>query len=107
MSKLAAFLLIVFTSCFDFIAKYFSRKVAIGATSVAAMLSVTTAFYLTIKGLVNFSVSQITNEYLLMGFYACWPDNADACIAICLSADVIAFMYRYNTDLLKIFTTSN
>lgn len=107
MKYLATFLLTVFSSVFGFAVKYFSRKVAIVATVTVAMLSLTTAFYLTLRGLVTVAVAQITNEALLMGFFAIWPPNAELCITICLAADVAAFMYRYQVDLLRMVSSSS
>lgn len=107
MNIIAGFLVTVFGALFQFVATYFTRKVATGVAVTAAMLAVTTAFYLAMKGLVSFTVAQITNEWLLVGFFAIWPSNAETCISICLGAEVVAFLYRYQMQLVRAVSGAN
>ncbi|WP_068636746.1 DUF5455 family protein [Thauera butanivorans] len=107
MTYLAQFLISIFGGLFTWLAQYFTRKTAMALTLVATGLAMTTTFYLSIKLLVTGVVGAISNQYLLMGFWALWPDNADVCIAACLSADVGAFVYRYKMKMMQMITASS
>lgn len=107
MSYLATFLVSVFSGFFTWLAQYFSKKTAFAVTLGATGLSMTIAFYVAIKLLVSGLVYTISNQYLLMGFWALWPDNADICIAACLSADVAAFVYRYKMKMIEMITAAS
>lgn len=95
MGALANFLVSVFGSLFGFLATYFGKKAAIGAAVGTTLLAATTAFYLAIKALVVGLMSQITNQWFLMAFYAIWPSNAELCLSACIAADLAVLLYRY------------
>lgn len=95
MPIFAAFLFNVFSALFGFLATYFTKRIALGAASVAMVLAVTVTFYTLIKSLVAGIMGNITNEWLLMGIYACIPGNFETCLTAVLVADTAAFLYRY------------
>ena len=86
---------------FSHVAKWASHKIVVMGALTATLLAVTMAFYYALKALIDFSVAQVTNEWFLMFFYAFWPSNADVCITACVSADLIAFAYRYKLQWLR------
>ncbi len=106
MGALASFLVSVFGSAFGFLATYFGKKVAIGTAVGVTLLAVTTAFYLAIKLLVVGLVSQVSNQWFLMAFYAIWPSNAELCISACVAADVAAFLYRHQLMTIRAVATA-
>lgn len=107
MTYLAQFLISVFSGLFTWLAQYFTKKTALAVTLAATGLAMTGAFYLAIKLLVSGVVSTVSNQWLLMGFWALWPPNADVCIAACLSADVAAFVYRYKMKMVEMITAAS
>ena len=104
MPFLAAFLASVFGSIFTVLVKHFTHRVAMALTITAAVLAVTLAFYVSIKLLVSGVTRLIDNHYLLMAFWALWPDNADLCISACFGADVAAFIYRYKLKVVSMIS---
>lgn len=98
---MAAFFASVFSSLFAFLASYISKKVALGAAVVATLLTTTTAFYVVMKALVAGVAYSISNQYLLMGFYAVWPSNAETCLAAIFAAEIAAFLYRHQLLTIK------
>jgi len=95
MPFLAAFFFNAFSALFGFLATYLTKRLALGAAAVAMVLAVTVAFYATIRSLVQGVMGLVTNEYLLMGIYACIPSNFETCLTAILLADIAAFLYRY------------
>lgn len=106
MTYLAQFFVSIFSGLFTWLAGYFTRKTALALTVIATGLAMTTTFYVSIKLLVSGVVATVSNQYLLMGFWALWPDNADLCISACLSADVAAFVYRYKLKIMQMITAA-
>lgn len=101
MQWLAAFLLSAFGKLFDWFAVYIGKKVAMGAAVLATAAALLGVFYLALKALVLALAYNVTNEYLLMGFYMLWPDNAEVCIGAYWTAQVTAFIYREHRENLK------
>lgn len=101
MSLFAQFLASVFGGLFSFFAQYFTKKVAVLTTVMATMTAITAAFYLAIKALIQGLMVPINNEWLLMGFYAFWPNNAELCLSACFAAEIAAFIYRMHMDTVR------
>lgn len=101
MQWLAAFLIAAFGKLFDFLLQFLGKKIAVGAAVIATSLLLLTGFYLAIKLLVVGLVYQISNQHVLMAFYAIWPSNAELCISAYWTAQVTAFIYREHRENLK------
>lgn len=104
---MGGFLTSVFGALFSFFASYIGKKVAVGAAVAATLLTVTTAFYVAIKLLVVGVTSAVTNQWLLMGFYAVWPSNAETCITAMFAAEVAGFLYRHQLLTIRVVSSSN
>lgn len=98
---MGAFFSAIFSTLFGWIGAYFTKKLAHGIAVAAALLAVTTAFYTAAHALVATLGGIITNQWLLMGFFSCLPDNAVTCMTACFTADVLAFLYRHQLMTLK------
>lgn len=101
MQYLAAFFVASFTKLIELFATYVGKKVAIGGAVVATSLALLTAFWIALKALVVGLVHQITNQQVLMAFYAFWPSNAEACMAAYWTAQLVAFIYREHRENLR------
>jgi hypothetical protein len=101
MPVLFGWLSTIFTSIFSIFAAWLTARTAAIAAVVAVSLSLTVALFLAIKLLVVGLMVAVTYEPLVMGFWAVWPSNAEACIAACFGADVAVFLYRYKVSLVE------
>lgn len=106
MPILAAWLLPFFSSAFSLVAAWFGKKVALYAVLSSIFLGLTVAFYAAIKLLLAGVAGQITDPWWLMAFYSCLPDNFATCITAMISADILAFFYRYQVNALKILAST-
>jgi hypothetical protein len=98
---MGAFFSAIFGTLFGWIAQYFTKKIAYGAAVSAALLAVTTTFYLAISALISGLGGLITDQWLLMGFYACLPSNTQTCLTVCFSAEMLGFLYRHQLMTIK------
>lgn len=101
MPWLAGFLIQIFGGVLGFLASYFTKKVAIGVSVAAVLLTVTTAFYLALKALIAGVMLGVSNPWFLMAFYAIWPSNAETCITAIFSAEILSFLYRHQLMTIK------
>lgn len=101
MQWFAGFLIAAFGKLFDFFASYVGKKVAIGGAILATSLALLTAFWIALKALVVGLIHQVTNQQILMAFYALWPSNAELCISAYWTAQLIAFIYREHRENLR------
>ena len=101
MQYLATFLIAAFSQLFGYFATYVGKKVAIGGAIVASSLVLLTAFYVALKALVVGLIHQVTNQTLLMAFYAVWPSNAELCLSAYWTAQLVAFIYREHRENLR------
>jgi len=101
MNAIAQFLLTVFGGLFAWIAKKWGAGLALKLTAATALLAATVALFSAVQAVVQISIAQIDNEYLLMGFYALWPANASTCIAFCIGVDLAAFIFSYKAELIR------
>lgn len=91
----------VFSSIFGLVASWLTARTALFVTVAAVSLSLTLALFAAIKALVAGVAVAVPYEPFVMGFYACWPSNAETCIAACFGADVAVFIYRYKVGLVE------
>lgn len=101
MQYLAAFLVAAFGKLFEFIATHIGKKVAMGGAIIGTSLALLTAFWIALKALVVGLMSQVTNQHVLMGFYALWPSNAELCLSAYWTAQLVAFIYREHRENLR------
>lgn len=87
---------------FSWIVSWIGAKAGLIATVATVSLALTAAAFVAIKALIVGLVSLVTYEPFLMAFWACWPANAETCIAACLGADLVVFLYRYKMNLMAI-----
>lgn len=105
MQWFAVFLIAAFGKLFDFFLQFVGKKVALGTAAIATALALLTAFYISMKLLVAGLMSQVTNEYLLMGFYVLWPSNAEICLSAYWTAHLFSFIYREHRENLRMLAT--
>jgi len=104
MARLALFLGSFFTTVFAWLAPYIGSRFAIVATVVTVSLSMVAALFVAAKSLVVGVVSLVPYEPFVMAFFACWPSNAETCIAACFGVDMVVFLYKYKTRLVALVT---
>lgn len=101
MQFFAGVLIAFFGKLFDYFATYVGKKVAIGGAIIATSLALLTAFWIALKALVVGLMHQVTNQYVLMSFYALWPSNAELCLSAYWTAQLVAFIYREHRENLR------
>ncbi|AHI78418.1 putative membrane protein [Burkholderia thailandensis E444] len=101
MQIFAGFLVAVFGKLFEFLASYVGKKIAIGSAVLATSLVLLTTFWIALKALVAGLMYPVTNQYILMAFYAFWPSNAEICMSAYWSAQLAAFIYREHRENLR------
>lgn len=108
MGKLAAFLASFFTSISGWLFSYFSSKVAYGLAALTVSAACLAALFVAFKSLVGLLVlpAAVYPWYgtFVMAFFACWPSNAETCLALCWSADILLFLYNYRARLISLVT---
>lgn len=107
MPFLAGFLVSAFVELLKFFSTRFAAKTALGLAYVASLGTITLALYVTIKGLILALTGSITNEWLLIGFYAVWPANAELCISSLITANFAAYMFRHYSTALRLVASSS
>lgn len=101
MQFLAAVLIAFFGKLFEAFANLIGKKVALGGAIITTSLLLLTAFWVALKALVAGLMHQVTNQYVLMGFYALWPSNAELCLSAYWTAQLVAFIYREHRENLR------
>lgn len=106
MRNIMVFLASFFTSVFTWVAGFLGSKVAYGvaalAVSAAALLALFVAFKALVGLLVVPTVAYPWYGQFVMAFFACWPSNAETCLSICWSADILVFLYKYRQRLIAL-----
>ena len=101
MKFIAGFLLTFFSKAIEFVTAYLGKKFALGGAVIATSLALITAFWIALKALVAGLIIQITDQTMLMAFYALWPSNAELCISAYWTAHLVAWIYREHRENLK------
>lgn len=97
MPLLAALITSLFVAIAEFFAKFITRKVAAVAAGFTIMATITTALYVGLGVLVtSIAWAFPTHPALATGIWIMIPDNAAACIAAAIAADVSIAVYRLN-----------
>jgi hypothetical protein len=100
MPLFAGWLASAFGWIWGLFAAWLSVRAAFIASIVAVSLALVLAVFLVVKGLITGLVGVVPYEPLVMGFWACWPSNAETCIAAAFGCDIAVFIYRWKVDLL-------
>ncbi|GGP24428.1 DUF5455 family protein [Silvimonas amylolytica] len=105
MALFAGWLLTLITQVLTALGVSFSRKLAIGAAAVAAMLICLGVFVTAIGGLLN-GIAAGAPEWIVQGM--CFiPSNAPACLGAYFSARVARFVYDFHMDAIKTLAEIN
>lgn len=92
---LASLLVGAFTSLFAFLTQFVSKRLAIVILVIAAIGTLTTAFFVAISGLIS-GMSYAMPSFVAQGLGHIWPSNATACISAIATAHVLRFAYEWN-----------
>lgn len=101
MQIIGAFFVSVFGSVFTLISAWFASRAALYTALVAVSLAATAGAFLTLKALVVGLITSVSYAPFVMAFFSCWPSNAETCIAACVGADLVVFLYRYKMSLIE------
>lgn len=104
MARLAVLIADLFATAFGWFSGYLGSKVAVVLAVVATSLTLVVTFFIALKALTIGVVSYVPYEPFRMGFWACWPSNAETCVAACWGADVAAFLYRYRLRVMALIS---
>jgi len=103
MRALALFLASFFSGVtrwlFGFINSKVNYAIAAFVVSGTCMAALVVVFKSLIGLLIIPAVYSPWYAQFVMAFFACWPSNAETCIAACWSADIAVFLYRYRVRL--------
>jgi hypothetical protein len=98
---LFALLSSMFQGIVDYLMKYFSKKVAFGAASIALYLAATTVFITACVGLIN-GIQTSAPPGLLLAWGWFMPPNALDCFAAITTVWTIRFVYDLKERIMKI-----
>lgn len=101
MPFLSGFFASVFSGVYGFLTSFISARVALASTLILMIATATAAFFVAIKALVAGVAGTISNEWLLMGIFACLPSNFETCLAACIGADFAALVYRWKLNMIR------
>ncbi len=89
-----------FTSLLEFFLKFFTRKVALGLTSVALFMSFTAYFIGVLYALIlGISVAMPSSMTLAISWFV--PSNAPLCLAACFAANTARWIYDLKTKTMQ------
>ena len=97
MPVLAAFLGGIFSSLLLFFIKYFTKRVAVFLTVIAAITLLTTTFWVALYNLISAIGLSIPPEMLVFSGFL--PNNIPTCLSIVLSAKTISYVYVWNVKI--------
>lgn len=92
---LATLLIGAFTSLFAFLTQFVSKRLAIVLLVIAAITTLTTAFFVAISGLIS-GMSYAMPSFVGQGLGHIWPSNATACLSAIATGHVLRFAYEWN-----------
>ncbi|MEM3774941.1 MAG: DUF5455 family protein [Candidatus Bathyarchaeia archaeon] len=95
LSWLATLLIGAFTSLFSFLTQFVSKRLAIVLLVIAAITTLTTAFFVAISGLIS-GMSYAMPSFVALGLGHVWPTNATACLSAIATGHVLRFAYEWN-----------
>jgi hypothetical protein len=102
MGRLATFLAGFFGTIFTWFSGFVTSKVITSSIVIAVAAGIVMTAYTSLTALIQGIVSLVEDETFRMIFWACWPANAEACLAACWGADIALFLWRFRTKLLAL-----
>lgn len=91
----------LFASVLGFFTKYLTKRLAIVAAAVTAIVGLTTAFFAAISTLLGGLTAAIPADVvMLLGHIM--PANVTACISALLSAQVLRYAYEWNVKVVQL-----
>jgi hypothetical protein len=100
MSRIALFLYAFFAGLLDWLIKRVSVNTATALAYIALSLTLLVSLYNVLKGFITGLVLFVDNPFLIMGFWLIWPDNAELCFSLVITADLMVFIYRVHREKL-------
>ncbi|GBG15204.1 ABC transporter permease [Novimethylophilus kurashikiensis] len=97
MPLLAAFLGSAFTAVLNWFLQFFTRKVAIYATVITTLGTLTAALLVTFNGIIQGITQSVPGDAAWIMFYI--PENASQCLAAYSAAALAKWVYDWNTDI--------
>lgn len=85
----------LFTALLNFFTRFLSRRLAVVLIILAALATLTAAFFAAIGGLIS-GLSMAMPSFVALGLGHVWPANGQACIAAIASGHVLRFAYEWN-----------
>lgn len=101
MPILAAYIGTLFTSIATFFATYITKRLAIIAAAIALFVSVTAAFFVSIKALLS-GLSVALPEAVVIGASWFLPANAVPCVSAVLTALALRWVYHWQIKIIQL-----
>lgn len=95
VSWIGSLLVGVVSSLFAFLTQRLSKRLTIVLLVLAAIATLTTAFFVAIGGLIS-GLSYAMPSFVAIGLGHVWPSNGQACMAAVASGHVLRFAYEWN-----------
>ena len=90
----------LFTSFFTYLAKFFTKKIAVAIAVIAVIISLTTAFIALISGMMA-AISVVTPPYVSLAMSLVVPNNATACVSAIITARLAHWAYAWNVRIIQ------
>lgn len=104
MTKLAGWLLSLFTTIATFFAARLGRRASVATAGVVLFVSLTAAFLAAMKVFAAGIVYSLNvPDTFLIGWAALAPSNLEACIAAMFGARLLAWAYNLNKDIMGMY----
>ena len=100
MPLIAALIGGLFTSLFAYLAKFYTKKIAVAFAIITLLLTATTAFIALISGLMA-SVVAVSPPFLSVAIQLVVPDNAATCMSAILTARIARWAYEWNVRIIQ------
>jgi hypothetical protein len=102
MQRIALFFFNWFTAWASLASLYVTRKVAIVIAVIVVLLSMTTAFWLSLKAVLSGLAMALPSEFA-GGAGLIVPSNAVGCLAAYCAARLVFWAYHLNRDILGFY----
>jgi hypothetical protein len=106
MQALAAFLVSALGGFVGWLAKRLTFKYAVITAYIAGYFALLLAFFVGLKVVASGLFMVAPSDYLKIGFYIFWPDNAPFIFSAIISVDVAQFIYRLHAYQMRVMLDS-
>lgn len=83
------------------VSKYVTKRFALIAVAITALITVTATFFAAINALLV-SISYVAPQQLVDSFFLFMPSNAIPCISAILSAKLLRWVYDWNVRIIQL-----